>query len=91
MNWVKSFDDFVNETYLDKTTDPKLLNYDEKKMKKNGYIEVELLNPVEGLKKGDILLVSANEIGQLENESLITCWLKNKKIIIPKKDIKIVK
>lgn len=89
MNWVKSFDDFVNETYLDKPINPEMLGYDEKKMKKNGYIEVELLNDVEDLKKGEKLLVSSTEIGQLGKESLITCWLKNKKIIIPKKDLKI--
>lgn len=89
MNWVKSFDDFVNETYLDKPTNPKFLDFDEKKMKKNGYIEVELLNPVEDLKKGEKLLVSATEIGQLQDNSMITCWLKDKKIITLKKNLKI--
>lgn len=89
MNWVKSFDDFVNETYLDRPTNPELLDFDEKKMRKNGYIEVELLNPVEDLKKGEKLLVSSTEIGQLGKESLITCWIKDRKVIIPKKDLKI--
>jgi len=89
MEKIKTFQEFVNETYLEKTVDPKVLKYDKKKMKKNGYIEVSLLKDIDGLKKGDKVLVTATEIGQLEDESLITCYKNDKEIIVPKKDLKI--
>ena len=89
MEKIKTFQEFVNETYLEKTVDPKVLKYDKKKMKKNGYIEVSLLKDIDGLKKGDEVLVTATEIGQLEDESLITCYKDDKEIIVPKKDLKI--
>lgn len=88
MEKIKTFQEFVNETYLEKTVDPKVLKYDKKKMKKNGYIEVSLLKDIDGLKKGDKVLVTATEIGQLEDESLITCYKDDKEIIVPKKDLK---
>ena len=89
MEKIKTFQEFINETYLEKTVDPKVLKYDKKKMKKNGYIEVSLLKDIDGLKKGDKVLVTATEIGQLEDESLITCYKNDKEIIVPKKDLKI--
>ena len=89
MNNIKCFQDFVNETYLDKPADPKVIKYDKKKMKRNGYVEVSILKSVDGLKKGDKVLVTATELGQLEDESLITCYKNDKEIIIPKKDLKI--
>lgn len=89
MEKIKTFQEFVNETYLEKNVDPKILKYDKKKMKKNGYIEVSLLKDIDGLKKGDKVLVTATEIGQLEDESLITCYKDDKEIIVPKKDLKI--
>lgn len=89
MEKIKTFQEFINETYLEKTVDPKVLKYDKKKMKKNGYIEVSLLKDIDGLKKGDEVLVTATEIGQLEDESLITCYKDDKEIIVPKKDLKI--
>lgn len=88
MKNIKTFQEFVNETYLEKTVDPKVLKYDKKKMKKNGYIEVSILKNIDGLKKGDKVLVTATEIGQLEDESLITCYKDDKEIIVPKKDLK---
>ena len=89
MEKIKTFQEFVNETYLEKNVDPKILKYDKKKMKKNGYIEVSLLKDIDGLKKGDKVLVTATEIGQLEDESLITCYKDDQEIIVPKKDLKI--
>lgn len=89
MKNIKTFQEFINETYLEKTVDPKVLKYDKKKMKKNGYIEVSILKNIDGLKKGDKVLVTATEIGQLEDESLITCYKDDKEIIVPKKDLKI--
>jgi len=89
MKKIKTFQEFVNETYLEKTVDPKVLKYDKKKMKKNGYIEVSLLKDIDGLKKGDKVLITSTEIGQLEDESLITCYKDDKEIIVPKKDLKI--
>lgn len=88
MKNIKTFQEFINETYLEKTVDPKVLKYDKKKMKKNGYIEVSILKNIDGLKKGDKVLVTATEIGQLEDESLITCYKDDKEIIVPKKDLK---
>ena len=59
------------------------------KMKKNGYTEVTVIAPVDGLKKGDKVLVSATEFGQLEDESLVTCYKGDKKIITAKKNLQI--
>lgn len=89
MNNIKSFNEFVNETYLDKPVDVEVLDYDEKKMKKNGYIEVEIIEPVDGVEKGDKVFVSSTEFGQLEDDSMITCYKGKEEIIIPKRNIKI--
>ena len=89
MKKIKTFQEFVNETYLEKTGGPKILKEEKKKMKKNGYIEVSRLKEIDGLKKGDKVLITSTEIGQLEDESLITCYKDDKEIIVPKKDLKI--
>ena len=60
-------------------------------MLKNGYIEVSVIKPVEGLKEGDKVLVSATEFGQLEDESLVTCYKDKKEIIATKKNLELVK
>lgn len=89
MEKVKSFIDFVNETFLDNQVDADLLDHDKKKMKKNGYVEATIIEPVDGLKKDDKVLVSAIELGQLEDDSLITCYKDDKKIITAKKNLKV--
>jgi len=91
MGKVKSFNEFITETYLEKPGNPEFLKYDKNKMLKNGYIEVSVIKPVEGLKKGDKVLVSATEFGQLEDESLVTCYKDKKEIIAPKKNLELVK
>ncbi len=89
MGMIKSFKEFVNETFLENPADADLLKHDKKKMKKNGYVEAEVIEPVDGLKKGDKVLVSATEIGQLDDESLVTCYKDDDEIITAKKNIQI--
>lgn len=89
MERVKRFSEFINETFLEHPSDAKVLDNSKKKMKKNGYTEVTVINPVDGLKKGDKVLVSATEFGQLEDESLVTCYKDDKKIITAKKNLQV--
>ena len=58
MKRIKSFSEFVNETFLENPADADLLNHNKKKMKKNGYVEAEVVKPVDGLKKGDKITCS---------------------------------
>ena len=51
MERIKSFSEFVNETFLENPADADLLNHNKKKMKKNGYVEAEVVEPVDGLKQ----------------------------------------
>lgn len=89
MEKVKRFKEFINETFLEQPADADLLDNSKKKMKKNGYIEVTVLNPVDGLKKGDRVLVTATEFGQLEDDSMITCYKDDKKVITAKKNLQV--
>ena len=64
------------------------MNYNNKKMKKNGYIEVESNISVEDVNKGDKVYVSATEFGQLDDDSMITCITEDdKEVLISKKDL----
>lgn len=67
------------------------MDYNHKKMKKNGYIDVKSNISVEGVKKGDIVYVSATEFGQLEDDSMVTCITEDDKEVIIKKSDLIVK
>lgn len=87
MEKVKSFKEFINETYLEQPADAAILDYDEEKMKKNGYAEVTVIETVDGLEKGDRVLVSATEFGQLDNESFVTCYMNDEKYFIQKKNL----
>ena len=89
MKWVKSLTEYLNETFLEQPADPDLLDRSEKKMKKNGYVEATVIHPVDGLKVGDKVLVSATEIGQLDDESLVTCYSDDDEIITAKKNIRV--
>ena len=89
MEKVKSFNEFINETFLDTKADANVLDHNKKKMKKNGYVEAEIIEPVEGLKKGDKVLVSATELGQLENDSLVTCYKDDEEIITAKRNLQV--
>ena len=42
-----------------------------------------------GLKKGDKVLVSATEFGQLEDESLVACHKGDEKIFTAKKNLQV--
>lgn len=67
-----------------------MLNFDEKKMKKNGYTEVYVEIPVEGIDKGEKVFVSATEFGQLDDDALVSCIKSdNKTILIPKGNLRI--
>lgn len=86
---IKSFSEFVNETFLEKPSNADILDHNKKKMEKNGYIEVTVIKPVDGLKKGDKVLVSATEFGQLEDESLVACHKGDEKIFTVKKNLQV--
>jgi len=87
MEKVKSFNEFINETYLEKPADADLLKHDKKKMQKNGYAEVTVIETVDGLKEGDKVLVSATEFGQLDDESFVTCYKDDEEYFIQKKNL----
>lgn len=89
MKRVKSFNEFVNETFLEKPADADILKHDEKKMKKNGYVEATVITPVDGLEKDDKVLVSATEFGQLDDEALVTCYKDDEEIITAKKNLQV--
>lgn len=89
MKKVKSFSEFVNETYLEKPADVDILDHNQKKMKKNGYSEVTVIETVDGLEKGDKVLVSATEFGQLDDESFVTCYKDDKEFYIQKKNLQV--
>lgn len=89
MERIKSFEDFVNETFLDNQVDADLLDHDKKKMKKNGYTEATVIEPVDGLKKDEKVLVSATEFGELGDNALITCYKGDEKFITTKKNLKV--
>ena len=89
MERVKSFNEFVNETFLEQPADADILKHDEKKMKKNGYVEAEVIEPVKGLEKGDKVLVSATEFGQLDDDAFVTCYKNDEEIITAKKNLQV--
>lgn len=75
---------------MDNKVSPEYLNYDFKKMKKNGYISVKSKIDIDGVKTGDELMTSSNEFGTLEDDSIITCFTKDRKeISIQKKDVEV--
>ena len=90
MKRIKSFKEFINETFLEKPADADLLDYDENKMKKNGYAEVTVIETVDGLKRGDKVLVSATEFGQLDDESFVTCYMNDEEYFIQKKNLQAI-
>ena len=89
MKRIKSFSEFVNETFLENPADADLLNHSKKKMKKNGYVEAKVVEPVDGLKKGDKVLVSATEFGQLDDDALVTCYNDDDEIMTAKKNLQV--
>jgi len=87
-----SFEEFIGESFIDTTTKPEQVNFEKKKMLKNGYIEVVVEEPVEGLEKGDVVFALSNEFGQIGNNALIKVLRdeKDKKgIIIPIENLKL--
>lgn len=89
MGRIKSFKEFINETFLEQPADVDILDHDKKKMEKNGYSEVTVIESEDGLKKGDKVLVSATEFGQLEDESYVTCYKNDEKFIVQKKNLQV--
>lgn len=90
MEKVKSFKEFINETFLEKPADADLLDYNKKKMEKNGYAEVTVIETVDGLEKGDKVLVSATEFGQLDDESFVTCYKDDEEYFIQKRNLQAI-
>lgn len=89
MENLKSFNEFIKENYLENPSDAELLDNSKKKMLKNGYVEVEVIEPVDGLEKGDTVMVSATEFGELEDESMVTCYKGDDKIITAKRNLQV--
>ena len=90
MEKVKCFKEFINETFLEKPADADLLDYNKKKMEKNGYAEVTVIETVDGLEKGDKVLVSATEFGQLDDESFVTCYKDDEEYFIQKRNLQAI-
>lgn len=87
-----SFEEFVGESFIDTTTKPEQVDFEKKKMLKNGYIEVVVEEPVEGLEKGDVVFALSNEFGQIGDNALIKVLRdeKDKKgVIIPIENLKL--
>lgn len=87
-----SFEEFIGESFIDTTTKPEQVDFEKKKMLKNGYIEVVVEEPVEGLEKGDVVFALSNEFGQIGNNALIKVMRdeKDKKgVIIPIENLKL--
>ena len=89
MERIKSFNELVNKTLLEIPSDADLLNHNLQNMKKNGYVEAKVVEPVDGLKKGDKVLVSATEFGQLDDDALVTCYKNDDEIITAKKNLQV--
>lgn len=89
MEKVKSFKEFINETFLEQPADAAALEYDKKKMEKNGYAEVTVIETVDGLDKGDKVLVSATEFGQLDDEAYVTCYKDDEEYFVQKKNLQV--
>lgn len=77
---------------MDEPSKPEQLDFKKKDMLKNGYMEVIVEEPVEGLEKGDVVFALTNEFGQLGDDASIKV-LKDEKdetgTIIPVKNLKI--
>ena len=87
---IKSFEEFVNENYLDSPADAEIVDFDFKKMKKNGYTEVTVEKGIEELEKGEKVLVDATEFGQLSDDAIVTCFTKDgEKVAIQKQNLKV--
>lgn len=89
MERIKSFNEFINETFLEKPADVDILDHSKKKMEKNGYTEVTVIETVDGLEKGDKVLVSATEYGQLDDESFVACYKDDEEYFIQKKNLQV--
>ena len=87
---VHKFEKQLQESYLETPASPEILKYNRDEMIKNGYTEVTIVTPVEGTEKGEKVLVSATEYGQLDDNSLITIFKADgKNIMIPKMNLKV--
>lgn len=85
---VLKFEDFIKENYLDEPSNPEILDFDFKKLKKNGYIEVTVDKDTDGANKGDVVLVSSSEFGNLPDDAICTCINKDgDKLTIIKQDL----
>lgn len=77
--------------YLENSVDPKSLDYDFKKLKKNGYIELIVLKSIDGVDKDEHVITNSNEFGTLDDESIVTCYTKDgDEVMIKKSDLELV-
>ena len=77
---------------MNEPSKPNQLNFNKKKMLKNGYMEVIVEKPVKGLNKGDVVFALTHEFGQIGDDGSIKVLRDEKDengIIIPIKNLKI--
>ena len=87
---VRKFEKQLQESYLESPARPEVLKFDRDEMIKNGYTEVTVVTPVEGIDKDEKVLVSATEYGQLDDDALITVFKADgKNIMVPKMNLKV--
>ncbi|MCM1218928.1 MAG: hypothetical protein NC548_30980 [Lachnospiraceae bacterium] len=76
---------------MEKSVDPKSLDYDFKKLKKNGYIQLIVLKSIDGVNKDEHVITNSNEFGTLDDKSIITCYTKDgDEVMIQKSDLELV-
>lgn len=89
---IKKFEEYIKENYLDNSSDPEILKYDFKKMKKNGYIEVIVKKEIDGVNKDEIVMTNSSEFGELPDDAIVTCITKKgDEIMIVKQNLQVKK
>ena len=87
---IKKFEEYIKEHYLDEPSDPEILDFDFKKMKKNGFTEVTVKKDCDGVKKGEKVLVNAYEYGELLDDAIVVCYTKDgEKVMVQKFNLQI--
>ena len=60
-------------------------------MKKNGYIELKVLKPIDEVEKDEHVITSSNEFGTLDDNAIVTCYTKNgDEVMIKKSSLDII-
>ena len=87
---IPTFEQFINESYLDSQPSPEYLKNDFDKMKENGYIAVKLLKSVDGCKEGEEVMTSSSEFGLIDDDGMVTCYTKDgDTLLVIKSDLEV--